>query len=149
LNALGHAHGPQSHGVVRRRDGSLAISEVGAPAAGAQFTTLMSYANDFDLYRAWARLMVFEQFDPPKRAFRGRRGFPARTGQRPGGGHPRVGASATRVAGLVMGGQTAPAGAVALAHVRRRRLRDRAPPQTAVVEAALERLVSKIRVELA
>jgi hypothetical protein len=51
----------------RRRDGSLAISEVAVRPPGAQFTSLISYAHDFDLYRAWARLVVFEQFDPPPR----------------------------------------------------------------------------------
>jgi len=51
----------------RRRDGRVAISEVAARPPGAQFTTLISYAHDFDLYRAWARLLVFEAFDPPPR----------------------------------------------------------------------------------
>jgi len=46
----------------RRRDGSLAISEVGARPPGAQFTTLVSYAEDEDLYRAWAELMVEDRF---------------------------------------------------------------------------------------
>lgn len=53
----------------RREDGSLAISEVAARPPGAQFTTLISYAHDFDLYRAWARLAIFEAFDPPARSY--------------------------------------------------------------------------------
>jgi hypothetical protein len=47
----------------------VAISEVGARPPGAQFTTLMSYAHDTDMYRAWARLMVFDEFDPPERKY--------------------------------------------------------------------------------
>jgi hypothetical protein len=53
----------------RRRDGSVAISEVGARPPGAQFCTLISLAHDVDFYRTWARLVVHEQFDPPERKF--------------------------------------------------------------------------------
>jgi len=52
-----------------RPDGSIAISEVGARPPGAQFTTLMSYAHDFNLYRAWADLMIHDQFAPPERKY--------------------------------------------------------------------------------
>ena len=53
----------------RRPDGSIAISEVAARPPGAQFTTLLSYAHDFDFYAGWARLMIFEQFTPPARRY--------------------------------------------------------------------------------
>jgi len=53
----------------RRPDGSVAISEVGARPPGAQITTLLSYAHDIDLYRAWARLMADGRFDAPAREF--------------------------------------------------------------------------------
>ena len=53
----------------RRRDGSIAVSEVAARPPGAQFTTLISYAHDLDFYRAWARLMVEERFDAPPRRY--------------------------------------------------------------------------------
>ncbi len=53
----------------QRADGSVAISEVGARPPGAQFTTLISYAHDTDFYRAWAKLMVFDQFDSPERKY--------------------------------------------------------------------------------
>jgi biotin carboxylase len=51
----------------RRPDGSIAISEVAARPPGAQFTTLLSYAHDFDFYAGWARLVIFEEFTPPAR----------------------------------------------------------------------------------
>lgn len=51
----------------RREDGSLAISEVGARPPGAQFTSLMSWAHDHDMYRAWSRLVALNEFDPPER----------------------------------------------------------------------------------
>lgn len=50
-----------------RADGSIAIGEVAARPPGAQFMTLMSYAHDADMYRAFAQLMVFETFTPPVR----------------------------------------------------------------------------------
>ena len=53
----------------RRDDGSLAISEVAARPPGAQFTTLLSHAHDFDFYRAWAELMVFDRFEAPARDY--------------------------------------------------------------------------------
>jgi hypothetical protein len=67
LTALGMFTGLSHMEWFRRGDGSIAISEVGARPPGAQFTTLLSYAHDFDLYRAWSELMVHETFTPPPR----------------------------------------------------------------------------------
>jgi hypothetical protein len=69
LDALGMGTGLSHMEWFRRKDGSIAVSEVAARPPGAQFTTLMSYAHDFDLYRAWAPLMVHDRFDPPPRRF--------------------------------------------------------------------------------
>jgi biotin carboxylase len=67
--ALGQHTGLSHLEWFRRSDGSVAISEVGARPPGAQFMTLMSWAHDTDLYAAWARLAVHDQFDPPPRQF--------------------------------------------------------------------------------
>lgn len=69
LRALGMVTGMTHMEWFRRADGSIAISEVAARPPGAQFMTLMSYAHDTDMYRAWAELMVFERFTPPVRVF--------------------------------------------------------------------------------
>src|SRR5262249_42538727 len=69
LSALGLATGLAHMEWFRRADGSAAISEVGARPPGAQFMTLLSFAHDRDLYREWARLAVFDAFDPPARKF--------------------------------------------------------------------------------
>ncbi len=45
----------------RRKDGSIAISEIAARPPGAQFTTLISRACDFDAIRAWVRLMIYDE----------------------------------------------------------------------------------------
>jgi hypothetical protein len=52
----------------RRRDGSIAISEVAARPPGAQFTTLLSVAHGTDFYQAWVELMVHGTFAAPKRS---------------------------------------------------------------------------------
>lgn len=69
LNVLGMQTGFSHLEWFRRKDGSIAISEVAARPPGAQFPTLISRAHDFDALAAWARLMVFGKFDPPKRKY--------------------------------------------------------------------------------
>ena len=69
LATLGLRNGLSHMEWFRRADGTVAISEVGARPPGAQFTKLISYAHDFDLYAAWARLMVFDEFQPRSRPF--------------------------------------------------------------------------------
>jgi hypothetical protein len=67
LRALGLRTGLTHMEWFRRPDGSVAVSEVGARPPGAQITSMLCYAHDFDLYRAWARLMVDGTFAPPLR----------------------------------------------------------------------------------
>jgi hypothetical protein len=67
LRALGPVSGFTHMEWFGRADGSVAVSEVGARPPGAQFTTLMSFAHDVDLYSAWAQLMVYDELDPPDR----------------------------------------------------------------------------------
>ncbi len=69
LTALGMWSGMTHMEWFRRVDGSIAIGEVAARPPGAQFMTLMSYAHDADMYRAWAQLSVFGSFTPPARQF--------------------------------------------------------------------------------
>lgn len=53
----------------RRKDGSIAISEVAARPPGAQIMTLNSRAHDADFYEKWARLRVSGTFEPPPQRF--------------------------------------------------------------------------------
>lgn len=69
LAALGLSTGLSHMEWFRLADDRIAISEVGARPPGAQFASLLSYAHDIDLYRAWPRLMVFDTFDPPPRRY--------------------------------------------------------------------------------
>ncbi len=69
LEALGMDTGLTHLEWFRRADGSVAVSEVGARPPGAQITTLVSRAHDFDFLHAWARVMVYGEFEPPERRY--------------------------------------------------------------------------------
>jgi biotin carboxylase len=150
LAALGMRSGVSHMEWFRRRDGSLAISEVGCRPPGAQICTLISYAHDFDFYAAWARVSVFDEFRAPERRFACGAAYLRGQGD-PGG---RVAAVAgleqaqRELGALVVEAKIpqpgqAPSGTyegegyVILRH-----------PETRVVEEGLRRLVSLVRVEL-
>ena len=69
LEVLGMTTGLSHMEWFRRPDGTLAISEVAARPPGAQITTLVSRAHDIDFVQAWTRLMIFNVFDPPPRKY--------------------------------------------------------------------------------
>lgn len=69
LRALGIGTGLTHMEWFRRPDGSAVISEVGARPPGVFIMPLMSLAHGIDMVEAWVRLMVHEQFDPPRRRF--------------------------------------------------------------------------------
>ncbi len=49
----------------RRTDGTVAVSEVGARPPGSRIFTALNWANDYDMYNAWVRLMTLGEFTPP------------------------------------------------------------------------------------
>ena len=69
VRALGLETGLSHMEWFRLQNNRIAISEVGARPPGAQFTSLLSYAHDMDFYRAWPKLMVFDEFDVPQRRY--------------------------------------------------------------------------------
>ena len=69
LDALGMQTGISHMEWFRRTDGSIAISEVAARPPGAQITTLMSRAHDFNLVQEWSRAMIFDEFRVPPRKY--------------------------------------------------------------------------------
>ena len=132
----------------RRPDGSVAVSEVAARPPGAQLTSMHGYAHDFDLYTAWARLVVLGEFDAPERR------FAAGTAYLRGMGSGRVRAvhgvdELNRDVGhlvvesrLPRPGEEAGTDYTGQGYVM---VRD---PDTVVVREALHRIVSGLRVEL-
>jgi hypothetical protein len=69
LRALGLHTGLTHLEWFRRPDGTVAISEVAVRPPGAQISSMLCYAHDFDLYGAWAQLMVHGSFAPPERSW--------------------------------------------------------------------------------
>jgi len=49
----------------RRPDGRVAVSEVAARPPGSRIFTALNWANDFDMYDAWIRLMTLGECTPP------------------------------------------------------------------------------------
>jgi len=148
LEALGMDTGLSHMEWFRRRDGSVAISEVGARPPGAQITTLVSRANDIDFLGAWARVMVYGEFDPPERRYAAGAAF-----LRGQGSGRVVAVRGLEQAGRELGelvtdvklpevGQTPTGSYEGEGYVLLRH------PETAVVKEALLRLISTVRVEL-
>jgi hypothetical protein len=69
LRALGLHSGLTHLEWFRRPDDTVAISEVAVRPPGAQISSMLCYAHDFDLYGAWAQLMVHGSFAPPERSW--------------------------------------------------------------------------------
>lgn len=148
LEVLGMDTGLSHMEWFRRRDGSVAISEVAARPPGAQITSIISWAHDIDFLEAWARLMVYGTFAPPTRRYAV--GAAYLRGQGRGAVQAIHGLEAAQrelgslvvEAKLPTRGQT-PTGSyegegyVILRH-----------PETAVVEQAVRRLITLVRVEL-
>jgi len=148
LQALGMGTGLCHMEWFRRKDGTVAVSEVGARPPGAQITNLIAHAHDFDVWTAWAKLMVFDTFDPPERRYAA--GIAFLRGQGSGRvirihgldqaqkemGHLVVEVKLPREGQAPASGYEGE-GFVILRH-----------PETAVVERALQRVVSLVRVEL-
>ena len=148
LQVLGMGTGLTHMEWFRRPDGTIAISEVAARPPGAQIMTVISRAHDFDAVAAWARLMVFDEFSAPPRR------YSVGAAYLRGQGNGRVKAvhgldQVERELGSLVVDFKLPApgqaptgsyegeGFVILRHA-----------ETAVVQQALHRLVSLVRVEL-
>jgi hypothetical protein len=148
LQALGLRTGLTHMEWFRRPGGTVAVSEVAARPPGAQITSMLCYAHDFDLYTAWPRLMVDGTFDPPERRWAA--GTVYLRGQ--GAGHVRathgLDALPPEVTSLIVDSRLPQPGQPSSGSyegdgyitVRHR--------DTAVVTGALEQLVTTVRVEL-
>lgn len=134
-------------------DGRIAISEVGARPPGAQITSLLSWAYDLDFYRAWPRLMVFDQFDPPPRKyavgaayFRGQRSHAS--GMRVRAVHG-LNEAQRRFGHLVVESRLPSAGQYASDSYEGEGYVIIRHPESAVIEDALKQIVKLVHVELA
>ena len=148
LKVLGMETGLSHMEWFRRRDGSIAISEVAARPPGAQITTLNSRAHDIDFVRAWARVMVFGTFEIPTRKYAV--GVAFLRGQGTGRirkvhGLDQIG---REMGPLVVDVEIPTPGAAPAASYEGDGYVILRHPETAVVMQALKRLISVVRVEL-
>ncbi len=148
LRALGLHTGLTHMEWFRRPNGSVAVSEVGARPPGAQITSMLCYAHDFDLYTAWARLMIDGTFDPPERRWSA--GTVYLRGQ--GAGQVRAVHGLDRltpeVSALVVDSRMPRPGQPSSGSYEGDGFITVRHPDTAVVTAALKELVTTVRVEL-
>lgn len=132
----------------RRPDGTIAISEVAARPPGAQIMTVVSRAHDFDFVAAWARLMVFGDFAAPPRK------YAVGAAYLRGQGNGRVKAIhgldqvQREVGSLVVDAKLPSAGQAPTGSYEGEGFVILRHPETAVVQQALKRLISLVRVEL-
>lgn len=149
LQVLGMTTGLSHLEWFRRADGSIAISEVAARPPGAQITTLVSRATDTDFVRSWARLMIFNRFDVPERKYAAGAAFLR------GQGEGRVTAvhgwdTVQRELGhLITDARLPEPGSASSTSYEGEGYVIVRHPETAVVELAVSRIVSLMRVELA
>lgn len=132
----------------RRKDGSVAISEVGARPPGAQFTSLMSWCHDVDMYKAWARLVVTDQFDPPQRKFACGAAYFRGQGQGKVKAIHGLDVAQRELSELVVEVKLPKQGQAQSSSYEGEGFAILRHPETAVVEQALKRLVQLVRVEL-
>ncbi len=132
-----------------RPDGSVAVSEVAARPPGAQLSSMHGYAHDFDLYRAWTEVVIHGRFDVPERR------YAAGTAYLRGLGRGRVravhglDAVQQQIGHLVVEARIPQPGQPAATDYLGEGYAMVRDPDTAVVEDALHRIVSGVRVELA
>ncbi len=149
LDALGMDTGVSHCEWFRRADGSVAISEIAARPPGAQITTMISRAHDVAFVRAWAILMIHGTFERPVRR------YAVGTAYLRGQGHGRVesvhglDALPTDVRQLVCDLRLPERGQVPTGSYEGEGFIMIRHPDTTVVERALQRIISTVRVTLA
>lgn len=149
LEVLGMTTGLSHMEWFRRPDGSIAISEVAARPPGAQITTLVSRAHDIDFVQAWARLMIGNVFDVPARNYAAGAAFLRGQGQ----GKVRTvhgwDAVQRELRELITDAKLPEVGAGASTSYEGEGFVIVRHPETKVVEEAVQRVVSLMRIELA
>lgn len=152
LSALGMTTGLSHMEWFRRKDGSLAVSEIAMRPPGSQICTLHSVAHDFDFYAAWARLMVHGEFRIPEQRYAA--GIAFFRGQ--GSGRVKAIHGLDRAQELLaeLGVEVMDRSLPAPGQSKRKGYEGEGwavvrHPETAVVQEGLRRLVATVRVELA
>jgi biotin carboxylase len=149
LEVLGMTSGLTHMEWFRRPDGTIAISEVAARPPGAQITTLVSRAHDIDFVQAWARVMIYNEFEPPERRYAAGAAFLRGQGQ----GRVRAVHGWNEVQRelreLITDAKLPEIGTSSSSSYEGEGFVIVRHPETPVVEEAVQRIVSLMRIELA
>lgn len=148
LQALGMHTGLCHMEWFRRRDGSIAISEVAARPPGAQIMDLVSYAHEIDFSDAWVRLMIDSTFEIPSRKWATGIAFLRGQGKGRVKAIRRVEDAAREVGSLVVEAKLPAIGQVPSGSYEGEGFVIVRHAETHVVEAALEKIITMVRVEL-
>ena len=131
-----------------RPDGSVAVSEVGARPPGAQLASMIGFSHDIDFYSMWAELVLLGTFNPPDRVYA--TGTAYLRGQ--GRGRVRtvhgVDEMQRELGHLVVDARLPRPGQPASTSYEGEGFVTVRHEDTAVVRAALDRIISELRVEL-
>jgi len=131
-----------------RPDGSVAVSEVGARPPGAQLASMIGFSHDIDFYSMWAELVLLGTFDPPDRV------YASGTAYLRGQGRGRVrtvhGVDEVQrdIGHLVVDAKLPRPGQPASTSYEGEGFVTVRHEDTAVVRAALDRIISRLHVEL-
>ncbi|SRR5581483_722465 len=132
----------------RRLDGSIAISEVAARPPGAQIMDLVSYAHEIDFSDAWVRLMIHGIFEIPSRKWAAGVAFLRGQGKGRVRAIRRIEEAAREVGSLVVEAKLPTIGQVPSGSYEGEGFIIVRHAETHVVEAALEKIITMVRVEL-
>ena len=131
-----------------RPDGSVAVSEVGARPPGAQLASMIGFSHDIDFYSMWAKLVLLGTFNAPDRV--SATGTAYLRGQ--GRGRVRtvhgVDEMQRELGHLVVDARLPRPGQPASTSYEGEGFVTVRHENTAVVRAALDRIISELRVEL-
>jgi len=131
-----------------RPDGSAAVSEVGARPPGAQLASMIGFSHDIDFYSMWAKLVLLGTFNAPDRV--SATGTAYLRGQ--GRGRVRtvhgVDEMQRELGHLVVDARLPRPGQPASTSYEGEGFVTVRHENTAVVRAALDRIISELRVEL-
>ncbi len=148
LAALGMGTGLTHMEWFRRRDGSIAISEVAARPPGAQITTLLSYAHDTDFRAVWAHLMVYDEVRLPERRWATGAAFLRGQGQGKVRAIEGLDEAQKQLGALVVEAKLPQAGQAPASSYEGEGYVILRHAETAVVSRGLQRLISLVRVRL-
>jgi biotin carboxylase len=148
LKVLGQGTGISHMEWFRRRDGSIAISEIAARPPGAQIMALMSHSTGRSFFDVWAELMIHDRFRGATRTHAAGVAFLRGMGRGRVYDVHGLDVAQKAVGGLVVDVNLPKKGAPAKPGYEGEGWAIVKAPETATVQHALDRIIRNVRVEL-